>query len=305
MNKILTASAILAAASMSFGFETWKGSEGLQRVVTDLDNGTETSGYWFNYGDDADGGASTVTWPVAKGDKYDENSMAPIIIECEGLCGEFALDKGTLEYDPFIGLGFNVAGVSEETNKPDVADASAWGGVCITYEVSMAATLELGLGDDGDKDVAYDNPFVNLPKATSATTKTFAWSKFKQNGWGADKGGKTVTGDAASKAISAVKFKVQAASGTGSFNIREIGPLTGGECGGSAIAPVAAKSALKAQLNGRTLSFGKTVAKAEVINLQGRVVMSASSVSTMDLSKVQAGVYMVRAAGLSQQIMVK
>ena len=46
-------------------------------------------------------------------------------------------------------------------------------------------------------------------------------------------------------------------------------------------------------------------AKAEIVNLQGQVVMAASSVKTMDLSKLQAGVYMVRAMGLSQQIMLK
>jgi hypothetical protein len=80
--------------------------------------------------------------------------------------------------------------------------------------------------------------------------------------------------------------------------------LTAGK-GGSAIGAKAIAGSLKAQLSGRTLSFGKSVAKAEIVNLQGQVVMAASSVKTMDLSKLQAGVYMVRAMGLSQQIMLK
>ena len=71
--KILTASAFLAAASMSFGFETWIGDSMVYQVNTELDAGGEKSGYWFNYGDDADGGASTVTWPVPKGTEWQIN----------------------------------------------------------------------------------------------------------------------------------------------------------------------------------------------------------------------------------------
>ena len=61
MNKKLTIASALLAASAAFAFETWNGAEeGSYRVLTELDNGTETSGYWFSYNDKADGGASTV-----------------------------------------------------------------------------------------------------------------------------------------------------------------------------------------------------------------------------------------------------
>lgn len=301
--SIFAASALLAAAS-AFAFTTWYGDENVYQIDTELDAGTETAGYWFTYGDDADGGASKVTWPVEKGNEYSDDALDPIIDYCSGVCGTFTLDKGTLTYKPFVGIGFNIAG-EDDAGTPAPADASAMGGVCIAYSVDVAANLEMGLGDAGDAAIGYDNPFVSLPKSATGVVKEFEWSAFKQAGWGSGK----IKGDEAAAKLVALKFKIQAASGTtGSFNIMSIG-ANGGGCkatgGSSAIGAQVAKSSLKAQLSGRTLSFGKTVAKAEIVNLQGQVIMAASSVSAMDLSKVQAGVYMVRAEGLSQQIMVK
>ncbi len=303
--KILTASAFLAAASMSFGFETWMGDGMVYQVNTELDAGGEKSGYWFNYGDDADGGASTVTWPVPKGTEWSPEALDPIIDYCAGVCGTFKLSKGTLTYDPFVGIGFNVAGSEDADSEVMVAaDATAMGGVCIAYSVDVGATLEMGLGDAEDKALGYDNPFVTLAKSTAGTTKEFTWANFKQAGWGDGK----ITGDEAAAKLVALKFKIQAKDGTtGKFNIMAFGAYggcSGYECHG-AIGDKAIAGSLKAQLSGRTLSFGKSVAKAEIVNLQGQVVMAASSVKTMDLSKLQAGVYMVRAMGLSQQIMLK
>ena len=302
--KILTASAFLAAASMSFGFETWMGDGMVYQVNTELDAGGEKSGYWFNYGDDADGGASTVTWPVPKGTEWSEDALDPIIDYCGGVCGTFTLSKGTLTYDPFVGIGFNVAGSEDADSDIMVAaDATAMGGVCIAYSVDAGASLEMGLGDAEDKALGYDNPFVTLAKSAGGTVKEFTWANFKQAGWGDGK----ITGDEAAAKLVALKFKIQAKDGTtGKFNIMSIG-ANGGGCQVTTVA-IGAKAiagSLKAQLSGRTLSFGKSVAKAEIVNLQGQVVMAASSVKTMDLSKLQAGVYMVRAMGLSQQIMLK
>ena len=302
--KILTASAFLAAASMSFGFETWIGDSMVYQVNTELDAGGEKSGYWFNYGDDADGGASSVTWPVPKGTEWSDDALDPIIDYCAGVCGTFKLSKGTLTYDPFVGIGFNVAGSEDADSEVMVAaDATAMGGVCIGYSVDVGATLEMGLGDAEDKAIGYDNPFVTLAKSTAGTVKEFAWSGFKQAGWGDGK----ITGEEAAAKLVALKFKIQAKDGTsGSFNIMSIGAKDGGcVVTQAAIGAKAIAGSLKAQLSGRTLSFGKSVAKAEIVNLQGQVVMAASSVKTMDLSKLQAGVYMVRAMGLSQQIMLK
>jgi len=298
--SIFGASALLAAAS-AFAFVTWNGSEGVYKIDTELDVGTETAGYWFIYADDADGGASSITWPVKIGNEYSDDALDPVIDHCGGVCGSYKLDKGGLDYNPFVGIGFNVGG-ENEAKTPAPVDATAMGGVCYTYTVDSPAALEMGLGDEVDGTLGYDNPFVSLPKAATATTKEFEWSKFKQAGWGK---GKITGADAAAKLV-ALKFKIQAADGTsGQFNIMQVGAY--GKCKdiSTSVGAKAAQASLKAQLAGRTLSFGKTVAKAEIVNLQGQVIMAASSVKSMDLSKVQAGVYMVRAEGLSQQIMVK
>lgn len=302
--NILTASALLAAAS-AFAFETWTGTESVYQINTELDAGGEKAGYWFIYADDADGGASKITWPVPAGNDYSETALDPIIDYCGGVCGTFSLNKGTLDYNPFVGIGFNIAGSADaDSEVMEAADATAMGGICIGYSVDAAAALEMGLGDAVDATLGYDNPFVTLPKSATGVVKEFTWDKFKQAGWGKGK----ISGAEAAAKLVALKFKIQAASGTsGQFNIMSFGANGGGCTAGSsaALEAKAAQVSLKAQLAGRTLSFGKTVAKAEVISLQGQVVMAASSVSSMDLSKLQAGVYMVRAEGLSQQIMVK
>jgi hypothetical protein len=311
--KILTASAFLAAASMSFGFETWYGDGGVYQINTELDAGGEKAGYWWIYDDNKDGGASKIEWDVEKGNLYDANALDPIIDHCAGVCGTFKLSAGTLDYEPFVGIGFNIAGTADpDAEEPmEAANASGMGGVCIGYSVDIPAALEMGLGDAVDAELKYDNPAVTIPKSATGQVKEFAWSKFEQAGWGAKQEGKVIDGETAATQLVALKFKIQGADNTGRFNIMSFGAL-GGECktttpGSSddAIGAKAMQSSLKAQLSGRTLSFGKTVAKAEIVNLQGQVVMTASSVKAMDLAKLQAGVYMVRAMGLSQQIMLK
>ncbi len=200
-------------------FQTWYGNEGVYRIETGLDVGTETSGYWYTFGDDADGGMSTIIWPVPPGNEYADDAMDPIIDYCGGLCGEYFLDKGSMYYDPFVGVGFNLGGYEDGSMAVPV-DASRMGGIRVTYTSDAAITLEMGLGDDMDQKLGYDLPAVTLPKATSATTKEFPWSSFKRAGWG---NGKT-TGEEASKILAALKFKIQAKTGArGKFNIMAVG----------------------------------------------------------------------------------
>lgn len=301
--KILSTSAILAAATLSFGFVTWNGADGIARVDTELDAGKDNSGYWYNYNDAADGGESVVDWKVAPDEEF--GGLEPVLEACAtGICGSYTLGKGTLDYDPFIGVGFNVGG-ADAAGKAIPVDASSMKGVCITLSVTHAATLELGLGDANDAKIGYANPAYELGKSATGKTADVPWSKFAQPSWA--KADQSISIDEAVASLASIKVKVQAKTGsTGEFNIMSVGDYNGG-CGADpkAIGAKAIAGSLKAQLAGRTLSFGKSVAKAEIVNLQGQVVMAASSVKTMDLSKLQAGVYMVRAMGLSQQIMLK
>lgn len=305
MNKKITAVMVfLAAASMSHALVTWSGPAGDYRIDTELDAGDDKSGYWFSYADDADGGLSAVAWETTPGNEYDENALDPVIDACGGLCGTITLDKGTLDYDPFVGIGFNVAGENNEQ-----ADATSWGGICITYTSDLAPTLELGLGDF-DADIGYANPSYALPKATSATTKDIPWAQFKQPSW--YKESTKIDGAGAAKQLVAVKFKVQGKTGsTGKFNIIEVGET--GKCsGGTPIRASRVASSIKASVSGKNLLIsGVKSADAEIINLQGQIVMKSAveGSASINLSSLDAGIYMVRVAGktaaFSQKIVVK
>lgn len=200
--------------------DLWCGPQGIYMVLTGLDAGDETSGYWFSYADDADGGQSKIDWPVERGNEYSPDAFDPVIDYCGGICGTYTLDKGTLDYDPDVGVGFSIAGTKDDSSEPVAADASGWGGVCITYTADNAAKLIMDLGDAKNAELASDKPFVTLGKTTVPQETCFTWSQFKQGGWGVAKGGSTVSGDAASKILVYLNFEIQAKTGTtGGFNV--------------------------------------------------------------------------------------
>ena len=299
MNKKITIASALLVGSAAFAFETWIGADLTEQINTGLANDTETAGYWFDYGDGGDGGKSAVTWPVPKGNEYSDGSMSPIIEHCGGICGTAVLDKGTLTYNPFVGIGFNVVGETSTTdNTPAAGDASAWGGLCITYKSEAAPSLELGLGDEVDASIGYANPAASLPKSTVGTSKVITWAEFKQPSW--YKGDTKMSGTDAAAQLVAVKFKLQATAGSYEFNIKAVGPATGGTCPEytDGIKAVRGASAAKAILSGRTLSFkGVKAGTVEVLDIQGQVVAKGDVSSALNLANLDAGVYMVRVAG--------
>ncbi|WP_405323945.1 T9SS type A sorting domain-containing protein [Fibrobacter sp.] len=305
MNKKLTIASALVVASASFAalddgiFQLWLGEEGNPQVHTGLDNGSETSGYWWAYNDKADGGKSEVQWPVNPGNDYDKTALDPIIEHCSGVCGTAVLDKGDLSYQPFVGIGFNIAGQEGGDGDPTSADATSWGGLCISYTSEANPNLELGLGSF-DADIGYANPFAGLSKASSIQVKSLAWSDFKMPSW--YKEATKITGPEAAKRLVAVKFKIQTSDGSYKFNIAAVGPYTA-TCPSTSIKAVRSASSAKAILSGRSLSIAgiKSAATAEVLNLQGQVVAKGSvdASSSLNLASLDAGVYMVRVAGKS------
>lgn len=213
-------------------FETWYGANLETFVVTGCDAGRETSGYWFEYNDELDGGKSYIEWPSPLGNEYDDKAFDPVIEQCNGICGTFHLNSGTLEYNPFVGVGFDLAGLNDK-DETALADASSYQGICISYISEAAATLEMSLGNEKDLELNYDVPYVNLAKSVSGTTKSFTWQQFKQAGWGR---GLKITGEEAAKTLASLKFKIQAKNGTsGKFNIMSIGPYNG-QCAPSNVA---------------------------------------------------------------------
>ena len=315
MNKKLTIASALLAASAAFAglddgvFELWLGSEGAFQVLTGIGNDSETAGYWFSYDDSGDKGGSKVVWAdgtVELGNGDSPDALDNVILWCNGVCGKAVLDKGKLSYNPFVGIGFNVVGeIAKGEGNPQPGDASAWGGVCITYESDVAPALELGLGDEVDASIEFANPAASLPKASAGTMKQLAWTDFKQPSW--YKGTTKIAGAEASKQLVALKFKIQAQAGEYAFDICAIGP-NGAACPevcqpknatpGDAIKAVRGASAAKAILSGRSLSFsGISAGTAEVLNLQGQVVAKGDVSSALSLANLDAGVYMVRVAG--------
>ena len=293
MNKKLTLAVVAAAAAMASAQVAssfhWDGTDTEGRV--DTGSTEETAGYWYTYTDENDKGDSFFTWPADVEENTYGNFFGPLCEAYGGLKGSVTIGTG-YKYG-YSGLGFNVVSENQEG-----ADISAWGGICLTYSSTVCFASELGVEDETTV-TEYNNYKATVAKAPSVTTADYPWAKFKQEAnWGV-----AIDQAEALKIVSAVKLKFTASA---DFLITEIG--SNGNCGSAptpAIEKGMAAQSFKAQLSGRTRSFGKSVAKAEIINLQGQVVMAASSVKSMDLSKVQAGVYMVRAEGMSQQIMVK
>jgi hypothetical protein len=183
----------------------------------------EKAGTWFLETDSSDGGKSTIQWGLEYMDiDWDGQSLIPVIEECDGLCGTFALDKGDLSYDPFITIGFYVAGFDSSGN-PLSADVSNWQGICIAFSLSGAsANVQLSMGDSLDKAMGYALPEEFLGKSYGKSS-CFEWSDFLQPTW-KSKDALTVSGEEAARRLVKVIIRIQAKSGSkGDFNILGIG----------------------------------------------------------------------------------
>jgi len=308
MDKKLLLIAAHCAVSTAMAFEAWTGDT--EFINTSLDNGLETSGYWYTYNDNKEGGQSKIILPTQtqayEGTDY---ILDDVILSCNGVCGEAVLTKGSLTYNPYVGVAFNVVGESSPTDRtPAAGDASAWEGLCITYTSEAAPLLELGLGAF-DQKIDYANPSASLPKSGAPKTKQLAWSDFTQPSW--YKGETKISGPEAAKQLVSIRFKIQEQEGNYSFRITKIDAYS--NCKPINIETIRGTTTAKALLFGRSLEFtGVSAATAEVFNLQGQVVAKGSidnSASTLNLATLDNGIYMVRVAGknvnFTQKIVLK
>lgn len=195
----------------------WVGADDGSRAITGLDNGTETSGYWFWYDDKSVGGNSRIEWPVEV--EYEEDMLNPIIEACQGICGKFTLDQGDSEEEPFVEFGFNLAGTElPNGGAADTTDITAWEGLCVAYSSTSAIKLLLGYSDIYEAAVGYVLPSVTMPISTEGTVECYRWKHFGI-GWGVDPHMDQLVKKAAS-----VEFRIQGESGTtGEFNIMSVG----------------------------------------------------------------------------------
>ena len=304
MNKKTTLAAIAGAAAVTFAAGPvdptflWDGAIDTKGKV-ETGSAEETSGYWYEYDDANDEGTSKFTFPAdVEADTYG-NFYGPLAEAYGGIKATITLGAG---YDyPYAGIGFNIWSEDQEG-----VDISAWQGICLAYESTIPFGIELGVANEKTV-TGYDNYKANVLKGSGAA-QDYPWSKFAQGGWGTE-----VAMDDVLASTAAIKLKFEGTAGTsGDFRICQIGSL--GKCTGCGAAPgpgvgikaVAAAGSAKAMLSGRVITFsGFTSAKAEVINLQGQVVKSATVSSAMDLSSLDAGVYMLRVAGKSVKLTQK
>ena len=173
---------------------------------------------WYMFNDSAEGGLSTITWPVPLGNEYTNDSFDPVIDECGGFCGTFNLNQGSMDHKPYVGVGFNLAG-----SKALPVDATDMWGLLIRYTSDVPITLELVLDKEKEAAINHDHPYVSLPKTSSDQDVCFSTDSLRQAGWG-----KTISIDEALKSVVSIQFKIQAAdSTTGKFNIKRISNTIG------------------------------------------------------------------------------
>lgn len=192
--------------------EMWYGPKAVNNndyhVETGLDNGSETSGYWFSFDDDMSG-VGSVKLPQPLGIEYPTGDE--IYDYCMGACGELQFAK-----EGYLGIGFHVAGVVDplDGDLPAAkADISSWGGLCVTYasdtdlEVVLAYTQEGGFGN------LSRMPKMTLPKSIELKTACADWDNFM-----------TVFSEVSTTFMTSILFAVQGeANAKSRINIRGLG----------------------------------------------------------------------------------
>jgi len=288
MNKMKLAAVLVAGmATMSSAEAIWAAADGSGAV--------QSGGYWFSYNDNkesADGG------PGASTSNFPEGSMTEDVIgpwaQTAGMFDiTFTINPTTYKY-PFAGVGFNFA-------DPEAVTPQAWTSFCVEYALSgtVPVTIEIKLDPTLD---GYNAPAVKMGAQAAPAVTCFPAAKFAQeSGWGT----KVTTADALLNA-SGIKFKAQlktppAAAATANLKIVSV-CSDGTGCGGTPI--IASTKAQSAKLNqmGRNLSIaglGKSVARVDLISLQGEIVASQALTAgkVMNLSNLSSGIYMVRVQG--------
>ena len=168
------ATAAIAAGNVSSGLY-WNGAIDTDGRVNTGSNDL-TSGYWYNYSDDNDGGASRLVFPADVEANTYGNFFGPLIEAYGGIKAHVSLGDG---YDyPYVGLGFNIWSENQEG-----VDISSWGGIVIGYESSLGFNTIISVEDEKSV-TGYDNYRARAPKAPSGNQLVLPWSEFKQQGWG-------------------------------------------------------------------------------------------------------------------------
>ena len=323
---------VFIAFSVAFAegeFKTWTGSEGSSIIETGLIDGRMSNGFWFytlsgNVIDEVQ-----IDWsPAYVPPEPSAHKLDGVVRTCGGICGTAIFDttKSVSYNPPSAGVGFNVlqdtviSGLSGF--KTSEGDASAWGGICVTYTSDLDIKIELdnsltqhtlnqsgfGFGNNSDDTTCYAKPTAILPASQTGNMVKVAWSDFEQPI--TFKCNSKLSGEEIAKQLQSVTFRMHGGTGSYKFNICAVGPYDG-TCPESCerneiteIKKVHGGVAAMAVLNGRTLAFTgvKSTATAEILNSLGQVVVKSAiegDATTFNLSHLDAGIYLVRVVGKS------
>ena len=144
-----------AGSSNSQCGNLWCGPDHDERVNTDFDDGSKTSGIWNIFGDYEIGGTSEISL-------MEDKKI------CPGICGDVLLDNSSYS-TPYAGFYFNLV-----NEKRDGANISSWGGICMTSKIHIETTIEL-VHQQGD----IIAPFVVHFEPTE-TSANISWNNFVQ-----------------------------------------------------------------------------------------------------------------------------
>lgn len=172
----------------------------------------DRAGEFFFGTDFIEGGKSQITW--------DDGGTNPRITEFGNgfLSAIVSLDKGEMDKEPYVYVGFNVAGF-DSNGTPIPADISNWNGICVFYIASVDMSLRLDLGDSINQKLDFALPSVSLEKGQS--TQCFEWTQFKQPE--SKKEHEVISGEEAAKHVVNILFHVQSSEEIVGFKILAIG----------------------------------------------------------------------------------
>ena len=265
-------------------------------------------GWWYAYAGDSENGQKVSFEPITKNDDGtyklimadEDGDIIPNgnLVKDVGLVVTMSAAGGSAGTPAIAGIGF------DWLKDKSAMDISSHSGYCILYDWTGSQPLQMELSWDEEAN-GYDTWFAMLPNGYNSLN--FAWSDFEQYGW--DKKPITI---ATEKSVGLkIRLMISAAKEVkGTFTLKQLGWKD--ECSllAAESSKIARANSAKAILTDRTLSFSgvRGDSRVEIVNLQGQVMLKGTTAAAMDLSRLDAGVYMVRIAGsmnLAQKILLK
>ena len=155
----------------------------------------DRAGEFFFETDSLEGGESFIKW----------SDGLHLVPEFDGILRtNVRFLRGSLACDPFVKIGFYVAGF-DSSGAALSADVTNWNGLCILYDGTIGTTLQLDLGESLNRKLGNALPSVKV--VPSEEPQCFDWSQFKQPE--TDTEHETISGEEAAKHVEKVVFFFQ------------------------------------------------------------------------------------------------